>query len=142
MKLARIAAPVLVTLVLFSILAAPVLVSAQINIWKDARCGGTAIITGGPTGPCNFCDALFVARNIIQLLLEFALIAAALMIAVGALMMMTSGGSEERFASGKKTILNAVIGAAIALCSWLVINVVLQFLSGAPNLPWNQITCS
>lgn len=125
------------------ILMTPFAAAQAINIWEGAQCGGAPIgPSGGPQGPCNFCDALIVAKNIILLLLEFATIAATIMIVVGALMMMFSGGSEEKFATGKKTILSAVIGMAIALASWLVVNVVLQFLSGTPNLPWNQINCA
>lgn len=124
------------------VLLTPFASAQAINIWEGASCGGTAITTSGPEGPCNFCDALVVGQNIIQLLLEFATIAATLMIVVGALMMMFAAGSEEKFATGKKTILNAVIGLTIALGSWLIVNIALQFLSGAPNLPWNQINCA
>jgi hypothetical protein len=125
------------------LLFAPLGPAQAINIWQGAKCGGTPIgPTGGPQGPCTFCDALVVTQNIIKLLLEFATIAATVMIVVGALMMMFAAGSEERFATGKKTILNAVIGLAIALASWLIVNILLQFLSGTPNLPWNQINCT
>ncbi|MFH0806664.1 MAG: hypothetical protein V1885_03000 [Candidatus Brennerbacteria bacterium] len=118
-----------------------------INIWEGARCStdtaAARITTGGPTGPCDFCDALVVAKNIILLLLEFATIAATIMIVVGALMMMFSGGSEERFATGKRAILNAAIGLAIALASWLIVNIVIQFLApGDTIVPWAQINCS
>lgn len=126
------------------ILFTPFASAEAINIWQGARCGGASIgATGGPQGPCNFCDALVVGKNIIQLLLELALIAATIMIVVGALTMMFAAGSEERFATGKKTILNAVFGMAIALGAWLVINTIIQFLApGETNVPWASINCA
>lgn len=108
------------------------------GIWEGASC---AAGSPGPTDPCGFCDALVVVRNIIQLLLEFTFIAAAAMIAVGAFMMMFAAGSEQKFATGKKTITNAAIGVAVALVAWLAVGTILQFLSGKPDLPWNQIVC-
>lgn len=93
--------------------------------------------------PCDFCDALRITRNITVLLMWFATIAAVIMIVVGALTMMFAAGSEERFATGKKTILNAVIGLAIALAAWLITNTFIQFLSpGDTSVPWDQIHCS
>lgn len=113
------------------------------NIWCGAKCGGAPIVGNvGPKGPCDFCDALVVARNITVLLMWFATLAAVIMIVVGALMMLFAAGSEERFASGKKTIMNAVIGLAIALAAWLAVNTVFQFLApGGANVPWAQINC-
>ncbi|MBI2278745.1 MAG: hypothetical protein HYU81_01630 [Candidatus Brennerbacteria bacterium] len=130
----RIAA--VIAVVIFITLTAPAY--AGEGIWKDAKC---AADSAGPTNPCDFCDALVVARNIVGTLLEFAFLAAAVMIAVGAFMMMFAAGSEDRFKLGKQTIQNAVIGLAVALGSWLIVNTILQFLSGRPDLPWNKIAC-
>lgn len=125
---------------IFAILTAPAL-AAGTGIWEDTGCAADST-SGGPTSPCDFCDALIVVRNVTVMLTWFSTIAATLMIVVGALMMMLAAGSEERFAKGKTTILNAVIGMAIALTAWLFVNVVLQFLSGNPDLPWNTINCT
>lgn len=152
MKSSRVIAPILITIALLVILTAPALAQtspltelekdcAITNIW----CGtgsGTLTCNKATTG-CNLCDALVVTRNITVLLMWFAMIGAVLMIVVGALTMMFAAGSEERFAKGKKAILNAVIGLAIALGAWLIVNTVLQFLSpGGVAVPWSQINCS
>lgn len=120
------------------------------NIWCGTGSGGVtcnkSVYDGeGSTtnvNACDFCDALIVVRNVTVMLMWLSTIAATLMIVVGALMMMLAAGSEERFAKGKTTMLNAVIGMAIALTAWLFVNVVLQFLSGNPDLPWNTINCA
>ena len=113
------------------------------NIWEGARCGATTAIgsSGGPTGPCNFCDALIVTSNVIQFIWQIAFAIAVGMIVWGALQFMTSGGSEERVSKGRKTMTAAVTGLVIALVAWLFINELLQLLSGNPSLPWSQITC-
>lgn len=137
MKFSRTVVLVLVSAALFTTFTAPAL--AGEGIWKNTQC---AAGTPGPNGPCNFCDALWVAKNIVAYLLQFATLAAVIMIVVGALTMMFAAGSEEKFATGKRTILNAVIGLAIALASWLIINTVIQFLApGKTNVPWAQISC-
>lgn len=155
----------LTTITIFASLAAPVF--AQTLPFEDTGndCGITDIWCGtGKTvsgtqyscnksvydregnlvdvNPCDFCDALIVVRNVTVMLIWFSGIAALIMIAVGALLMMFAAGSEERFAKGKTTMLNALIGFGIALGAWLVVNFVLHFISGKPNLPWNSIDCA
>lgn len=124
---------------IFTALATPVY---AINIWENAYCGGsTKITTGGPPGPCTFCDGLQVAANVVALLRDIAMIGAVLMVVVGALQMLFAAGSPEKFATGRKTIQSAIIGLAIALVSWLVVAEVFHLLSGVPSAPWNQIDC-
>ena len=112
-----------------------------LNIWSGARCGGAVITTGGPLGPCDFCDGLVVTSNIIQFLLYFAVTLSVGMIVYGGLLMMVAAGNESRFAEGKKKITGAVTGLAIALSAWAIVNTVLTFLSGNPSFPWSNITC-
>ncbi len=131
---------IIIFLAIFAAFSAPALGAGK-GIWENTRCAADSD-AGGPTRPCDFCDALQVTANIVDYLLTFATVAATIMIVVGALIMMFAAGSEERFATGKKTVLNAVIGMAIALVSWLVVSEVLHFLSGKANLPWNQINCA
>lgn len=111
------------------------------NIWAGAKCGGDIITTGGPTGPCDFCDGLIVTSNVVQFIWQIAFVIAVGMIVWGALQLMTSGGSEERVSKGRKTMTAAVTGLAIALVAWLFVNELLQLLSGKPGFPWSQITC-
>ncbi|MFH1192953.1 MAG: pilin [Candidatus Jorgensenbacteria bacterium] len=111
------------------------------NIWEGAKCGDEIITTGGPKGPCDFCDGLIVTSNVIQFIWQIAFVVAVGMIVWGALQLMTSGGSEERVSKGKKTMTAAVTGLVIALVAWLVVSEILQFLSGEPSFPWSQITC-
>jgi hypothetical protein len=112
-------------------------VQAQ-NIWEGTSGGGCNKAAMG----CTFCDALIVAKNIIKFLSETAFAIAVVMIVYGAIVLMTAGGSEERVTKGKGIITNAVIGLVIALAAWLIINELLQILSGNPTYPWSDITCT
>lgn len=116
--------------------------AAGTGIWKDTRCAATSA-SGGPVKPCDFCDALIVTTNITDYLVWFATIAAVLMVVVGALMMMFSAGSQEKFSTGKKTMVSAVVGLTIALAAWIVVNIIVQFLApGGADVPWAQVRCS
>lgn len=112
------------------------------NIWQGAYCGAASPITsGGPTGPCNFCDGLVVTANVVQYLWQIAFVLAVAMIIWGAFQLMTSGGSETKVSQGKKTMTSAVVGLVIALTAWLIVNELIMVLSGNPGLPWSQVTC-
>jgi len=125
---------------LAAFLSFPLFASAQ-NIWKGAKCGGIAIVTGGPTGPCSFCDAVIVSSNIITYLTELAIVIAVAMIAYGAILMMISAGNQTKFADGRSTMTSAIIGLVVTLSAWLIVNTILHLLSGNSPIPWNQIQC-
>ena len=110
--------------------------SSVLNIWRGTSGGGCNI-----TGPCNFCDALVVVRNIITLLLEIAIPLAVAMMVWGAISLAIAAGNEQRIASGRKTITAGVWGTIIALCAWLIVNTLLQILSGNLSFPWAEIRC-
>lgn len=119
-------------------LASPTAFAQVINIWEG---------TGGPEGtcnvkgPCTFCDAAKVASNITDFLVQLTLILGVAMTMWGAFQMMMSGGSEERYKKGKNTIVWAVIGIAVALGSWIIVNTLLHLLTGRADFPWSDIVC-
>lgn len=133
----------IIILAVFFFLFSPVPADAQ-DIWKGARCGppGTPLITtGGPTGPCNFCDAVVVTINIIKFLFQISIAIGVLMMVWGGIQMMIAGGSEEKVGKGKKTITAAFIGMVIALAAWIIVGTLLSFLADNPTFVWNQVTC-
>lgn len=120
---------------------APLAASAQ-NIWKGARCGGDVITDGGPIGACDFCDMVIVVSNIIDYALQFAVLIAIAMIVYGGLLMVTSAGRMEAVSKGKSRIIAAVVGLAVALVSWLVVNEIFHLLAtGGAAIPWASIQC-
>ena len=111
------------------------------GIWKDTQCAANSE-HGGPTEPCNFCDALVVANNIITMLMKYALIIAGVMIVVGAVTIMISAGNSKLLSRGKKTITKALVGAAVSLLSYLIVGTFIHVLSGNADFPWTRISCN
>ncbi|MDP1706393.1 MAG: hypothetical protein Q8L36_01060 [bacterium] len=139
---------------IFSIIALPILffsiispANAAINIWQGTGSGGvtcnqSAVNSEGMmTNACDFCDALVVAKNIINYLTQLAFVLVTAMIVWGAIQMIISAGSSEKFTHGKKGITDAVIGLLVIMATWLIINEFLHLLNGNLTLPWDNIQC-
>jgi len=86
-----------------------------------AQTGGTGGPTGGtgggvsltnPLGSSNVTDLL---NKIIDFLILLGAPLLTIMVLVGAYQMLFSGGSQEKFLTGKKTITYAVVGFAVIL---------------------------
>ncbi|MEK7631430.1 MAG: hypothetical protein AAB445_00990 [Patescibacteria group bacterium] len=73
---------------------------------------------------CTLNDFLQLFVNLFNWMLYIISILGLAMLFVGGGTLLMSGGSEERVRSGKAIITNTVIGIAIALGSWLIINTV------------------
>jgi len=93
----------------------------------------------GPT--CTFCHLLQLAQNVINFLLTLSLFLAVIFIVWGAIMMMLSAGNEKNFESAKKIMTGAVIGVAVVLGSYIILNTFFLLISGQPNFPWYKINC-
>ena len=117
---------VLLPLVVFLV---PVQAGA-LNIWEGAYCGAnTPITSGGPVGSCSICDAYVVAKNIINFLIQLSFTIATAMIVWGALQMILSTGNPGKVSQAKSIMMSALIGLAIALASWLIVNTIITVLA-------------
>lgn len=63
-------------------------------------------------------------KNIIDFLLMVAGLLAVVMIIVSGIKIMTSAGDSNKFAAGKKTLLYAVIGLAVSVSAFAIVNLV------------------
>ncbi|MDP2629747.1 MAG: pilin [Candidatus Harrisonbacteria bacterium] len=80
-------------------------------------------------GGCDWKDFFLMVNEVIKFLIfviGFPL--AALMVAWGGFVILISGGSPEKVTQGKKIIMAAVIGIAIALASYLIIQTVIYLI--------------
>jgi hypothetical protein len=81
---------------------------------------------GQPPACSNLCDLVGTFINIIYLAMSIAIfIIAPISVAVGGIMIMFSGANPGLLEQGKKVLTGAVIGLAIVLCSYLIVNTVL-----------------
>ena len=77
--------------------------------------------------PCSLCDLYNLAKNVMDFLLfSLSVPIGAAMFLYGGVMLLTSGGSENKLSRGKHAITGAVVGMALAFFAWAIMNVVLS----------------
>lgn len=70
-----------------------------------------------------------IAVKIIRVLLYFAAIVAVIMIIIGGYYVMTAGGNATQATEGRKTLTNAIIGLAIIILAYIIVQAVINFLT-------------
>lgn len=117
------------------LLLAPILASAaSFPYW-----GPLASCTG--TNCRSLCDLLVTAQNVIYFLMTLAVLALApIMIVIGGIMMLVSAGSEGGISKGRKMVTGAVIGIAIALGAFIIINTFLWAIANTAELAKSGLT--
>ncbi len=127
-KLSALIASLVVT---FSMLFAPALVYAQPDIQSGLCTGANLEFTENPQpGGCsgsNGTDTINrVVHTIINLLSAVVGIVAVIMIIVGGLRYITSGGNDTSVTSAKNTILYAIIGLIIVAFAQILVRFTLS----------------
>ncbi len=95
-------------------------------------CTGIRIIlnfffnTCGPAGAATASEFIF---GIINLLLAIVGLLSVLYIIIGGLRYVTAHGNEEQAEGAKKTILHAVIGLAIVILSFVIVQIISEALA-------------
>lgn len=97
---------------------------------KTSACNGVTQIGGGG---CNNNQFNNFIKDIINILLFLIGAIAVVMIIIGGLRYVTSGGDQGAITGAKNTILYAVIGLVIAVMAFAIVNFVLGALT--PNVP-------
>ena len=79
---------------------------------------------------CTTCDLFETGQRVIYFIMTLALfVFGPIMVTIGGIMMLISGGNEERFSGGKKMATGAVIGILIALAAFLIVNTLLATIA-------------
>lgn len=81
------------------------------------------------SAPINEQTAAGLAIKIIRILLYFAGIVAVIMMIIGGYQVMTAAGNESQATNGRKTLTNAIIGLAIVILSYIIIQALNNFLT-------------
>lgn len=113
------------------------LVTASLANAALVPCGGA----GQPA--CNVCHFFNLAKNIVDFLTEAVAMPVAVIILIyGGIMMVISGGSEEKYRAGLTALRRAVWGLLWVFAAWLIIDTIIKWLAN-PNVfmfgPWNSI---
>ncbi|RJQ13746.1 hypothetical protein C4553_02535 [Candidatus Parcubacteria bacterium] len=154
-KATLLGAIVFVTVLLSALFAPNFIFAQQTGI---VPCGDYFDASGNLVkDPCTVCHTLVVVQRIINLLIGpppggivYAIVIA--MVAYGGFIYLTAGGSEGRVRKAKEVLSAALIGLLIGLGSYLIVNTVINVMSGLGSStataqpqgfpwPWNQVSC-
>ncbi len=97
---------------------------AENNLCRGA--GGTPTEGGGCTNPNETRTVRGTIDDIINLLLFLIGVIAVIMIIIGGLRYVLSGGDQSSVSSAKNTIIYAVVGLIVAAMAYAIINFVLD----------------
>lgn len=103
-------------------------------------CGGSG------QDPCNFCYLIIGVRGLVDFGLNLLIIAALVGIAIGGMMYILAAGNETALTIAKNFLKASIGGFAIVLAAWLIIFIVMQFISAKDDLGigkkgWNTFDC-
>lgn len=79
-------------------------------------------------GDCELNDFVRVFTKIYDMIFGVIGSLTLLMFVVGGVMFLTSGGSQEKVAKGKKVIVSSIVGLAIVFSSFMIVEYVLKAL--------------
>lgn len=102
-------------------------------------CGGA----GADQHPCQACDVVTLANNVIAWLVGFLSAIAVLIIVYAGIKLVTAGGNRHAMEEAKGMMTNLIIGYLIVLGGWLVMDYIMKALvnDDASFGPWNTISC-
>lgn len=106
------------------------------NNKNDAN-GNANVDYSGIVEPCTFSDVLKLINTIVSFLIFYlAVPLAAIMFAYAGFEMVTSGGSTEKKSKAKKIFVDVLIGLALAVASYLIIETVLSIAGYDQTWNW------
>ncbi len=94
---------------------------------------------------CNLCHLIIMSKEVIDFLLEVAIVVGALFVALGGILYIFATGDTGKMALAKKTISLALLGFAIVFASWLIVNTVAVAFGYVDLLDsggkWHKMNC-
>ncbi len=115
--------------IFFFLVASPVLAS-----WPATPllppCATGAQLGTAESPRCGFNDFILLGVNLTKLILSIVGSLALLFFVYGGVMFLIAGGKSEAVTKGKTIITNAVIGLAIVLGAWVIVNFAIAALTG------------
>ena len=88
-------------------------------------CGGYATDS---KGPCTVNDFFYLAARIVNLLISLGGVYAVIQIIISGFKMVISQGNQEAVKKAQEGVINAIIGFALVLAAFLIVNTVVNTL--------------
>jgi hypothetical protein len=139
----RKTASIVILLLLFIFLSAPLYASAQV----DTILGGPLVQCGwGDYPACNLCELRNLAARVLNFLVALTVVAATVMFTWAGILYVTAGPNPGNIEKAHKIFWNVLIGLVAVLIAWLVIDTIMKKLveegeQGSEFGPWNEILC-
>ncbi len=136
-----------ITLATFVLIALPALAFLHPQYIVPDACRGANITKPAEQGGCTICHIAILAINITRfLMVAVAIPAVGLLVAIGGIMLLISGGSETMVTRGRNILKYAIGGALVVFLAWLAVDTLIKLLVGPGQKgfigalgPWNQV---
>ena len=126
---------ILISSILFSIILSPIAFAeggtngtngsgGTFNACKHVVSGKTAVCSGDSKNATN------IAKNIISILLWVVGIAAVIVIIYAGITFVTAAGNPSKISQAKTMLIYAVVGLAVAILAYVIVNFVINTSSG------------
>ena len=145
---------IFITLAMLAVIVtifAPLSVRAEaISIWSGGYWAPNGLLVAcdatsdDPLKKCDFCKLLETVKRIIYFAMSLLIYALApLFLVVGGVMILFAGANPELISKGKKVLTGTVIGIAIALASFMIVDQIFSVVAGLrrTNIDWKNIQC-
>ena len=124
-KIIRIILPVLIMAGMFALVVVPEVSALTLREGAEAaRCDGCPADLFGDTG---------AFRQVTNTILYIVGIIAVIMLIIGGIKYVVSGGDAKKVTDAKNTVLYAIIGLVIAFLAFAIVNFVISALPSAPT---------
>lgn len=109
-----------------------------------------ACVCGNVFGAMDWGCVLQIIQNLMNLAVSLGVFACVMWLAFGGFSLIASRGNPEAISTAKARAFNSIVGIAVILCSWLIVDFVMKALynpgaavngiaTGATFGPWNAI---
>ena len=99
--------------------------------------GSMAIVPTCPATGCGWAELLVLFQNLIKFGIYIGGILVGVSIIFGGFLVLTSAGDESRVTRGRHAITSAVVGFAIVLSAWLIVNTIITIFIPGCSGQWN-----
>jgi len=127
----RIVMPILIGVL---VLSAMVMITATAHAEEKGFFG--PIVPDCKPTECGEAELQELAANVFNLMISIGMAITVIFVLWGGFTLLTSGGSVDRIASGKKTITAAIVGLVIILVAWAAVNILITFFTDCSGNWW------
>lgn len=115
----------------------------------DIDTAGTGLVPcgNGPDNPCTLCHFVVGFQKLVNFMVKLVVVVGFVGIFASGVLYIISAGNDKMISSAKSALTASLVGFAIVLGAWLIINVLLWVFSanlslGTTGANWYTLECS